>query len=92
MPDLTPYTELGSSVIITLAFIWAFVQYCKLKKNPLNGSTNAILTELQKMNNNHLHSLQECVENGNRELRDTIHDDNTKIIEILARIDGRLSK
>ena len=44
------------------------------------------------MNENHLHSLKDAIEKGNERLVDVIHADNTKMIEILGEIKGKLSK
>lgn len=52
----------------------------------------AILRELKTMNTNHLHSLEDAIKTGNERLVDTIHSDNTKMIEILGRIEGGLRK
>jgi hypothetical protein len=69
------------------------VQIFKAKKNQTNGNTSKdILKELQLMNTNHLNSICKKIEDGNRELIDTIHDDNMKIIELLGEIKGKLSK
>jgi len=56
-----------------------------------NELSVAILDELKLMNGNHLHTIQKCMEDNNRCLTETIHDDNTKMIEILGRIEGILS-
>lgn len=83
------FLELGAVAVIFCFSIREFFKYLKDRKNVGNGATNElILMELQTMNNNHLHSMQEAVESGNRELIKTIHDDNMKIIELLGEIKG----
>jgi len=92
MPNLTDYLQLGSTAVVSIMAFWSFVQIFKNRKNGSNNSTKEVLKELQELNNNHLMDLKTTIENGNRELRDNLHDDNLKIIEILSRIDGKLSK
>ena len=80
----------GLLAIITLIIreLFAFLK----TKNNGNGLSNQILRELQIMNQNHLHSLQEAINNGTDRLIDTIHKDNTKIIEALGEIKGTLRR
>jgi len=85
------YTQLGAIAIIFLFFIKEFFGYMKAKKSNGNGDFNqAILDELRVMNSNHLHSIKTAISEGNEHLIETIHNDNTKIIELLAEIKGRL--
>lgn len=44
------------------------------------------------MNQNHLHSIQKSIEEGNRNLVQTIHEDNKTMIQLLGEIKGTLSK
>lgn len=91
--------QLGALGIILVFAIREFFAYLKLRgeatdkkeeTNTGNVFSEAIFKELQTMNNNHLHSLQEAIEEGNRHLIDSIHTDNTKIIELLGEIKGNL--
>lgn len=87
--------QLGAVAILFLVGIREFFSYLKSKKeNGGNGSylNASILRELQTMNNNHLHTIQETLEQGNARLIDTIHNDNTKIVELLGEIKGNLSQ
>lgn len=88
--------QLGAVAVLFLVAIREFFSYLKTRKNG-NGETGghlsqAILNELRAMNSNHLHSLQETLEEGNRNLISTIHSDNTKMIEILGEIKGNLNQ
>lgn len=86
--------ELGTVAILFLFAMKEFFAYLKVKKSgggDNNGLGKAILDELQTMNSNHLHTIQKCVEDGNSRLIGTIHQDNTKIIELLGEIKGVLS-
>lgn len=85
-------SEIGAVAIIFIFCVKEFFSYLKTKKNGGDGTAKAILGQLTKMNENHLHDLRNCIDSGNRELIKTIHDDNTKMIEILGRIEGKLSK
>lgn len=92
MPD-NSFLELGALGIILAFAIKEFFSYLKARKEPSdkNGFNQAILSELQTMNNNHLHALQEAIEAGNRQLVETIHSDNTRMIELLGEIKGNLN-
>ena len=80
--------------MIFLFAVKEFFGYLKSRKegngNGTSPFTEAIFKELQTMNNNHLHTLQETMEQGNARLVDAIHNDNTKIIELLGEIKGHL--
>jgi hypothetical protein len=94
--DVTNWAQLGALAAIFALFIKEVFAYMKAKKNS-NGEANkilsdAILLELQKMNNNHLHSIQECITEGNQQLMNTIHNDNMSMIKILGEISGKLDK
>jgi len=89
---LEKFIDLGGTVVVAGMAFWCMVQILKAKKNQVNGTSKDILKELQLMNTNHLNAICRTIEDGNKELVDTIHSDNTKIIELLGRIDGRLDK
>lgn len=88
------YIQLGAVAALFVFFIFKFFDYLKAKKNGNgNGNSNqALLDELQKTNTNHLDHIRQCMEDGNCRLIDVIHSDNTKVIEILSRIDGKLDR
>ena len=90
--DTSEITQLGALGIILIFAIKEFFGYLKRRKDDGGGTNSAILAELQTMNGNHLHTIQEVLENGNARLIDTIHNDNTKIIELLAEIKGGLNQ
>ncbi|MCR4307370.1 MAG: hypothetical protein NUV80_02330 [Candidatus Berkelbacteria bacterium] len=88
--------QLGAVAVIFLFAVKEFFGYLKSRKDSNNvvaGSdmSSLILKELQTMNTNHLHTLQETIEQGNARLVDSMHNDNTKIIELLGEIKGHLS-
>ena len=84
MPDETTL-QLGAMGIILLFTIRELFAYLKareqVKSAPEASATfsKEILSELQILNNNHLHTLQ-----------DSLHSDNVKIIELLGEIKGSL--
>jgi hypothetical protein len=89
----TEIIQLGAVAIIFLFCIREFFIYIKQRKavSPLNGSGKDILKELQLMNNNHLNEICDKMEEGNKALINTIHNDNIKIVELLGEIKGKLS-
>ena len=87
--------QLGAVAVIFIFAIKEFFGYLKSRKenkNSFNGAAKDILKEIQSLNENHLQSIYNAVKEGNRDLIETIHSDNIKIIEILGRIEGRLNK
>lgn len=88
--DLESLTNIGAVALVFLLFIREFFAY--LRSNGEGKLNSGILKELQLMNNNHLHTIQDVIERGNRELTKTIHDDNLEIIRALGEIRGVLSR
>ena len=96
--------QLGAVATIFLFFIREVFIYLKSRKdigsgqkgNDINQAGNdtsvLILEQLQLMNNNHLHSLEKTINDGNKEIVKEISDGNLKIIESLGEIKGKLSK
>ena len=85
--------QLGGLGIIFAFAVKEFFSYLKSKKDPAAQSQGLelIFKELQTMNNNHLHSIQDAIEKGNERLIDSLHNDNMKMIELLGEIKGNLS-
>lgn len=92
--------QLGAVAVIFLFAVKEFFGYLKSRKESSSADTlssagndmsSLILKELQTMNTNHLHTLQETIEQGNARLIDSMHNDNTKIIELLGEIKGNIS-
>ena len=82
--------NLGALAIIVLFTIKELFAWLKTRKN--GGTFNEVIfKELQTMNNNHLHSIQNAIEQGNERLITTIHSDNTKMVELLGEIKGNLN-
>lgn len=89
--------NLGAIGIIFVFAVKEFFSYLKAKKleNGTPGTNGgptfnqAIFQELQKMNSNHLHSIKEAIETGNREIVAAINSGNLKMIELLGEIKGR---
>lgn len=85
--------QLGAVAVIFAFAIKEFFAWLRTKKNGngKNGFFNEeILRELQTTNTNHLHGIQTSIEEGNRHLIDTIHNDNVRIVELLAEIKGAI--
>jgi uncharacterized membrane protein YkvI len=89
---IAEFSNLGALAIVAAFSVKEFFKYLKSKKENGAGGTNGlILGELQLMNNNHLHELQDTMVAGNREIVDTIHKDNLQIIELLGEIKGGMN-
>lgn len=89
--------QLGAVAILFAVAIREFFGYLKTRKQiQVNGHDytfdKAILRELQTMNTNHLNSLKEAIESSNRQLIETMHNDNTRMIELLGEIKGNLNQ
>lgn len=99
LENLETYLQLGTVAVIFLFFIKQFFDYLKAKKNGSekkdteveNGLSKLILTQLELMNSNHLHTIQDRIETGNKDIVEAIHRDNTEIIKILSKIEGALN-
>lgn len=85
--------QLGALATIFLFAIREFFGYLREKSHKqcnggeLNGQ---ILTELRLMNQNHLNSIKEAIQEGNSRIVQAIHSDNKQMIEVLGRIEGAL--
>jgi len=92
--EIDKLLDIGAIAFIFALCVKEFFAYLKNKKNGNSSGvmSQAILGELTRMNNNHLEHIQDCMVTNNKDLIKTIHDDNTKMIEILGRIDGKLGK
>lgn len=90
MVDVTQYLEIGGIAGLFALFIVQYFQSQKSRKDPLNGTGKLILEELQKQSGNHLEHIQKGINDGFNDLKDAIHNDNVKIIELLGEIKGRL--
>ena len=88
--------QLGSLAVISLFAVKEFFGYLKSKKDNGNGNgdnlNHAIFKELQTMNSNHLHSIEEAIQDGNREIVKSINDGNRQMIQLLGEIKGSLNK
>lgn len=88
---MTEYLELGLVGAIFAFAVKEFFGYLKSRKQG-NGTGQAILTELKSQNENHLHSIQEGMNEGFNRMIDCYNQNSREMIEILGRIDGKLSK
>ena len=91
MPD--NISELSAIAIICLFLIKEGFAYLKTKKiNGKNGHINDVLLELKLINANHLHSIENTIKTGDKDIVSAINSGNQKIVELLGRIDGRLER
>jgi hypothetical protein len=88
--------QIGAIGAVFYCAIREFFAYLRSRKQAENGQNTGInesmLAELQKLNGNHLHSIESAITTGNDRLIDAIHSDNLKIIELLGEIKGRLAR
>ena len=93
MENLDNLANLGAVAVIFLFAVREFFAYLKSRKTgegPPPVTDKDIFLELQKMNDNHLHTLTDAVNIGSKETVRTINEGNMKIIEALGEIKGRL--
>lgn len=85
----TTALELGALGFILFTaislFIKGFWDYLKNKKNSNGDLNQKILSELQLQNNNHLHTMQDCMSDGFEKMVSKLDE----IKEILVRMDER---
>jgi hypothetical protein len=91
------YLNFGALFVICYLLIKEGVSLVKSFLNKKNGTSETnvmdnVLKELKLQNENHLQHLNDCMNDGFDRMIKSIHDDNVKMIEILGRIDGKLSK
>ena len=86
--------QIGATALLFAVAIREFFAYLINREKAKAGgavsvsdSGPAILAELQRMNDNHLHTIQD----SNQKLVETVHNGQTKMIEILGRIEGGIN-
>ena len=85
--------QLGALGIVVLFTIKELFAYLKAKAVGVSPPLNKeILDELKLMNSNHLHSIEDAINEGNKRLIDSQHADSMKVVEILGEIKGNLTK
>lgn len=84
--------QLGGIAALFALMIRELFAYLKTKKNGTGYVDAAILKELQTMNGNHLHSLENAINDGNYKVVEAINNGNMKMVELLGRIEGKLDK
>ncbi|MEX2053929.1 MAG: hypothetical protein WD883_00015 [Candidatus Colwellbacteria bacterium] len=84
--------QLGAVAILFLVGIREFFSYLKTRNGGNGGDNESVLQELRKTNNNHLHSVEDAIREGNKELIKAVSDGNLRIVEALGEIKGKLSR
>ncbi len=80
---------------VAIVAIWALVEVIKSKRQTRNGSNDwnrKTFEELKLLNENHLHSIEKVINEGNEKIVRAINDGNQRVVELLGRILGRLDK
>ena len=84
--------QLGALAVIFIFAMKEFFAYLKTRRG--NGGNNPVmesmLKELRTLNENHLHSLKDAINDGNNRLVDAINNSSNKQVELLGEIKGRL--
>ena len=89
MPD--EILQVGGAIALITLVIRELFAYLK-SRGAVDGTMNEnIFHELQRMNNNHLHTIQEKIEQGNKELIEVMHRDNIEMIKLLSEIKGGIN-
>lgn len=86
--------NLGALALVFVLFIKEVFAYLKTRKSNNGhddlGWLKKVFDELQLMNENHLHSIEKAIVDGNREIVKTISDGNRETASVLGRIEGGL--
>lgn len=91
---LTLARDWGAAFIVGYFGFQVIAKILEYKKNG-NGKGSKIANEdvvaqLKLLNTNHLTDIQTVMREGNADIVRAITDGNTKMIEILGRIDGKI--
>lgn len=86
--------EYSAIVIIVSYLIKQIFTYLKTRKDGKSngGYDQAVLEQIKVLNQNHLTTIDRTLNEGFDRVVDTMNKNDQKIIELLGRIDGRLSK
>ena len=90
--SLKEFTDLGSSVVITLAFLFVFYESQKSKKGnqTFNGKMPDILNELKLLNSNHLHAIENAINDGNKEIVKAVNEMRIDLSSKISELCGFL--
>lgn len=85
--------QLGAVAVIFLFAVKEFFSYLKSRKdNSSKPVMEDMLKELRVMNENHLHSLKDAINDGNARIVEAINDGTVKQVELLGEIKGKLDR
>lgn len=82
--------QIGAVGVIFVFAIREFFLFLRAKRNS-NGQ-NKLLDEVRLLNVNHLSSMKQTIKDGDTKIVETINTIGQKQIEILSRIEGKISK
>lgn len=96
---MNEYLNLGALAIVAIFAIKEFFTWLKSKKNGGNSLNQMLLDSVNKINENHLKTIQETVgkicediNTGNDRVVDAIHSMHTDVATRLGKIEGKLEK
>lgn len=85
--------QLGVLGVLFFLAIKEFFNYLKSRKNGIEtDDAKSISAQLRVMNTNHLTHIEKAILEGNGKLLSQLHSDNQKIIELLARMEGKMGR
>ncbi len=96
---MNEYLELGAIAVVFLFSVKEFFTWLKSKKNGGNPFNQMLLDSVNKINENHLNTIQktvgkicEDINTGNDRVVDAIHCMHTDVATRLGKIEGKLEK
>lgn len=85
------YIELGAVAVIFILAIKDFFKYLT-NKDVRPTHDKKVLEELRAMNSNHLHTIENAIREGNRDIVKSINSGNMKLAQLLGEIKGSIRK
>ena len=85
------FLQVSGAIALVALIIRELFTFLKARNHYDSGMNKQIFQELQTMNNNHLHSIQDAIEQGNRDMVRTMNEGQSRQIQLLGEIKGILS-
>ena len=90
MPEITEQLiQLGPTAVVAIVAFWAIVEVLKLKRNNNKNGNGIILKMLQKLENNHLGTINTKLDNLKENQKD-MADKLDEIVKLLIQIKTKL--
>lgn len=90
--NYTDITALGALAVIVTLLIKELFAWLRSRngENFLDKTNRELLEELRLMNSNHLHEITDAIKDGDKDIVQAINNGNSRMIELLGEIKGRL--